>query len=74
MDSNEQTELTRKIKADSEIESRLTALGGRQGVGAGDIKQKWKRTHTHEQQCGDWWGGDVRGINGNGKNTIRNTL
>ena len=30
------------------------------------IKQKGKRTHGHGQQCGDQ-GGDIRGLNDNGK-------
>ena len=36
------------------------------------IEQKGKRTHGHGQQCGDCLHvGGLRGINGNGKNTIK---
>ena len=51
MESNEQTELTRKMGTDSEMESRVTA----QGVlgGDGGMEQKGKKTHGHGQQCGD---------------------
>ena len=61
------------------MKHRLTALGG--GVGGRRIEQKRKRTHGHGQQCGDCevWGRRVgggeegiRGINGNGKNTLTN--
>ena len=46
---NKQTELTSKIETDSQINSRLTALG-REVRGWRD----WaKRTHEHGQQCGD---------------------
>ena len=42
-------------------------MGGR--LEGGGIEQKRKRTHGHGQQCGDCCGeGDVRGLNGNGKN------
>ena len=41
-------------------------LGGR------GIEQKGKRTHGHGQQSGDCWGlGGIRGLNGNGKNTMK---
>ena len=36
------------------------------GVGGGGIEQKGRRTHGHGQQCGDQ-GGDIRGLNDNGK-------
>ena len=40
--------------------------------GDGGIEQKGTRTHGHGQQCGDYWGqGVVRGLTGNGKNTIK---
>ena len=45
VESNEQTELTGKIETDSEIESRLAALGA--GLRGGETKQKGKRTHGH---------------------------
>ena len=36
------------------------------------MSKKEKRTHGHGQQCSDCWGeGSVRGLNGNGKNTIK---
>ena len=35
------------------------------------MEQKGKRTHGHGQQCGDGGEGDVRGINGKGKNTVK---
>ena len=39
-------------------------------LGGGGIEQKGKRTHG--QQCGDCRGqGNIRGINGNVKNTIK---
>ena len=38
----------------------------------GGIEQKGKRTHGHAQKCGDCWGsGSIRGLKGNGKNTIK---
>ena len=51
MGSNEYTELTRKVGADSQMESRMTAGG--QEVGGEGIEQKGKRTHGHGQQCGN---------------------
>ena len=46
------------------------------GVGelrGGRIKRKGKRTHGHGQQRGDCWRvGGIRGLSGNGKNTIKN--
>ena len=66
MESNKQTELTSKIKTDSQIESRRTPSGwGR--VGDGGIEQKGKRTTV-----GDCWRErGIRGLNVNGKNTIK---
>ena len=58
VESNEQTELTREMGPDSQVESRMTASWGR-GRGAGGIEQKGKRTHAHGQQCGDDWGEGV---------------
>ena len=57
MESNEQAELARKMWADSEIESRMTASRGKLGVGG--TEQKGKRTHGHGQHCGDCWGKEV---------------
>ena len=46
------------------------------GVGrlwGGGTEQKGKRTHGHGQQCGDCRREEsIRGLNGNGKNTIVN--
>ena len=56
MESNEQTELTRKMGTDSQMESRMSAVRGK--LEDGGIEQKGKRTHGHRQQCGDsWWEG-----------------
>ena len=53
------------------MESRITVGGGR-SLGGIKIEQKVKGTHRHGQQCGDCWGeGGMRGLNGNGKNTIK---
>ena len=42
------------------------------GIGNRGIEQNGERTHGHGQQWGDCWGeGDIRGLNGNGKNTIK---
>ena len=57
------------------MESRLTALGG--GVVGWRDEAKRKKDSGPRQQCGDCWGGEleveegIRGINGNGKNTIK---
>ena len=41
-------------------------------LGDRGTEQKGKRTHGHGQQCGDCLGGGgVRGLNGNGKNTVK---
>ena len=50
------------------MQSRITAGGGR--TGSGGMQQKGKRTHEHGR--GDCWGKvGIRGLNGNGKNTIK---
>ena len=42
------------------------------GLGGRGIEQKGKRTHGHGQQCGDCREEEgIRGLNGNGKNTIK---
>ena len=75
MESNEQTEPASKIETDSQIESKLTALGG---CGRGEIEQKRirERTHGHRQvwlivqRAGVEWvevKESIGGINGNGK-------
>ena len=40
------------------------------------MEQKGKRTHGHGPQCGDYRVGEggIRGINGNGRKTIKNKL
>ena len=49
--------------------------GGVVRLGVGGIEQKRKRTHGHGQQNGDYWGEeDIRGISGNGKNTIKDYI
>ena len=45
-------------------------VGVRVGGGRG-MERKGKRTRGHRQQCGDYGGGgDIRGLNGDGKHTI----
>ena len=40
-----------------------------------EIEQKGKRTHRHRYQCGHCRGeGGIRGLNGDGKNTIKITV
>ena len=49
----------------------MTASGG-EWLGCGRIEQQRKRAHGHGQHSSDCWGkGDVRGLNGNGKNIIK---
>ena len=51
------------------MENRLTGGGEVKG---GGIEENGKKTHGHGQQCGDYWGKwGIRGLNGNGKNTIK---
>ena len=46
--------------------------GHRRWLGDRGTGQKGKRTHGYGQYCGDCWGkGSIRGLNGNGKNTIK---
>ena len=59
MESNEQTELTKKIGTDSWMEDGLTARGV--AVKGGGFEQKRQRTHGHGQQCGDCWEEEVLG-------------
>ena len=67
MESNEQTELTRKIEDRFIDGEQMTANGGGR-LGRGGTEQKGKRTHGRGQQCGVCWGkGGIRGLNGNGK-------
>ena len=70
MEYNEQTELISKIETDSPRAG--WQLVGEGQVRGGGIDQKGKRTHGHGQQCGDGWGEQcIRGVNGNGKSTIK---
>ena len=57
------------------IEGRLPALGW--GWGSRGTEQKPKRTHGHGWRCGDCRvevAEGIRGINGNGKNTLKQML
>ena len=45
-------------------------MGGWRLAGKGS-EQKRKRTHGRGQQGGDCWKGNIRGLNGNGKNIIK---
>ena len=50
----------------------MTASGGWRRGGSGGIEQKGKRTHGHGQQSGDCWRvRGTKGLNGNGKNTMK---
>ena len=50
-------------------------VGGRGRLGGGGMERKGKRTHGQGQQCGDCCElGIIRGINGNGKNAIKNKI
>ena len=50
----------------------MTGLAGDDRLEGGGIKQEGKRTHRHGQQCGDFWGDEsIRGLKGNGKNTMK---
>ena len=52
------------------MKSKIIA-SGRGKLGSGGIEHKGKRIHGHGQQCNNCWGkGCIRGLNGNGKNTI----
>ena len=56
------------------MERRTTDLG-EDGIKGGGIEQNGKGIHGHGQQCDDdCRGGEkgIRGLNGNGKNTIKN--
>ena len=50
----------------------MTAQGKGQGLEGGEREQKGERTQGCGHQCGDCSGAGQRGINGNGKNTIKN--
>ena len=45
MESNEQTELTRKMGTDSQMESRMAAIGEEDGGGGIVQKGKWTPGH-----------------------------
>ena len=59
MESNEQTELTRKMGTDSQMESEMTAGGS--SLGDGGTEQKGKRIHGTGQQRGDCWREEYKG-------------
>ena len=66
MESNEQTELTKKQGQTHRWKQDDSWKGGRWEHGG--IEQKGKRTHGHGQQCGECWGkAGIRGLNDNGK-------
>ena len=66
MESKEQTELKSKIEADSQIESRMTAMWGTLQVRG--IKQKGKRLMDIDNSVVSAGGeGDIRRLTGNGK-------
>ena len=69
MESNEQTKLTRKIETDSYIESRMTAKGGGGEWVEGLSKKEKGLMDNSVVIAGDL--GVIRGLNGNGKNTIK---
>ena len=71
MEFNGQTELTRKIETASDREQDDSYCGeGR--LGSREIEKKEKRIHGHGQQCGDHGEEEgMRGLTGNGKNTIK---
>ena len=75
MESNEPTQLTSKTETDSrgraDDSQWWRGAGGGGRLGGGGIEQKGKRTHGHGQPLG---GGDVRGLNSNGKNTLKSKL
>ena len=51
----------------------MTAKGGG-WLGGEGTEQKGKRTHGHGQQYGFGRVGDIRGLNGNGKNILKNVM
>ena len=52
MESNEQTELTRKNR-DNCVDREQADSSGAGELGSGRIEKIRKRTHEHGQQCGD---------------------
>ena len=72
VESNEQTELTSKIETNSWIESRLTALGGGSSVVEG-LSTKEKGLMDMDNSGVFVEEGDITGLNGNEKNTIKET-
>ena len=70
VESKERTELTRKMGTDSWMESRMTASGG--GVeGVEGWSKKEKDSWTWTTMWSLLGGGDIRRLNGNGKNTTK---
>ena len=76
MESNEHTELTSKLETDSSQGSSLTAVRDMAGGwrdGAKPKKDSRTRTTLWRPREGAGRGGTgIRGINGNGKNAIKN--
>ena len=72
MESNEQTELTREMGTDSGMESRLTASGEGGGEKVEGWSKKEKRLMDRDNSVVIAGGaGGIRGLNSNGKNTIK---
>ena len=72
MESSEQTELISKIETGSSIGSRLTALGeGGKGVEGLSKKEKALMDTDNTVVTAGWRG--YKQVNGNRKNTIKNT-
>ena len=66
VESNEQTDLTSKTETDSEIESRLTAIGGRSGG-----KANRKGLMDIDKSVVIAGAGCIRGLSGNGNIAIK---
>ena len=72
MESNKETELTRKRDRLVDGEQMTDHGGGGVRLGGGGMEEKGERTHGHGQQCGDCWEmGNIWGLNGNGTNIIK---
>ena len=68
MESNEQTELTRKKDTDSLISvGRLTDLAGEVGLGVEELRKKEKGLMDMDNSMVIVGGEGIRGINGNEK-------
>ena len=74
MESNEHTELTRKMGTDSEMENRMTASRGEpEGVEGLSKKEKGLMDVDNCVVIAGEEGG-IRGLNGNGKNSTKKEL